>query len=300
MPPRYSALTMDFSQLLARLNNQKALQVVTLCLGLLLGLTVLFLVRDLISVAVTPKEKTAKGTPKTTENQKRNLTDYTPLLSSNPFGFSAGELKLLSAATGPSSASPTDIVLLGTVAGRRDSSYAIIADKSGQQEVFRIGAQVFGLGRLARVEMTRVFVTNQGRELEVRLKDIADIREIRPAEAPSAASFGRRVGDSTYQIDQQRVQQAIEKPDQIMTDARFVPNIVDGRQQGFVLREVKPGGIYSSLGLQNGDILLRINEFAISNPETALQAFTALRGIDRAQLDVIRNSSKMTMTYQIR
>jgi general secretion pathway protein C len=85
-----------------------------------------------------------------------------------------------------------------------------------------------------------------------------------------------------------------------MTDARFIPHIVDGRQQGFILREVKPGGIYQSLGLQNEDVLLRINEYDISTPDKALQAFIALRGLDRADLDIVRNGSKMTMTYQIR
>lgn len=293
---------MELDNALRHLNNQKVLQVVTLCLGLILALTMLFLVRDIISISIAPKEKTAKGSIKPAEGLKRTLTDYAPVLANNPFGFPAGELKQITTSTGPA-VSQTDLTLIGTVAGRKDVSYAILADKSGQQDVFRIGAQVFGLGKLSRVEMTKVFIGSQGREIEIKLKDITDIREIKQAEVPSsasAASFGRRVGDSTYQIDQQRVQQAIEKPDQIMTDARFVPNIVEGKQQGFMLREVKPGGIYSSLGLQNGDVLLRINEFTISNPETALQAFTALRGIDRAQLDVIRNSSKMTMTYQIR
>jgi len=290
---------MELNNVLRNFNNQKTLQVVTLCLGLLLALTVLFLVRDIISISFAPKEKTAKGTAKPLEGLKHSLNDYAPVLANNPFGFPAGELKLMTAAIGPS-VSQTDITLIGTVAGRKDLSYAILADKSGQQDVFRIGFPVFGLGKLLRVETAKVFIESQGREIEIKLKDITDIREIKPQDVPSSASFGRRIGDSTYQIDQQRVQQAIEKPDQIMTDARFVPNIVDGKQQGFVLREVKPGGIYSSLGLQNGDILLRINEFTISNPETALQAFTALRGIDRAQLDVIRNNSKMTMTYQIR
>jgi general secretion pathway protein C len=125
------------------------------------------------------------------------------------------------------------------------------------------------------------------------------VKEVRPG-GPSASSFGKRTGESTYLIDQQRIQQALEKPDQLMTDARFIPNMVEGRQQGFVLRELKAGGIYQSLGLQNGDILLRINEYSISSPDTALQAITALKGIDRAQLDIIRNGSKTTMTYQIR
>ncbi len=292
--------TMELTNILRRFNNQKTVQVLILCLGLLLAFAVLFLVRDIISISAAPREKAAKGTSKPSAALNRGLTDYAPILSSNPFGFPAGELHAITTEAAGPAVSQTDLTLIGTVAGRKDVSYAILADKTGQQDVFRIGSPVFGLGKLLRVEMTRVFIGSKGREIEIPLKDITDIREIKPPAGPAPASFGKRVGDSTYQIDQQRVQQAIEKPDQIMTDARFVPHIVDGKQQGFVLREVKPAGIYSSLGLQNGDILIRINEFTISNPETALQAFTALRGIDRAQLDVIRNGSKMTMTYQIR
>ena len=88
-------------------------------------------------------------------------------------------------------------------------------------------------------------------------------------------------------------------PAQMMTDARLRPNNVSGRDEGFILSEVKPGGIYQSLGLQDGDVLLRINDYDISNPERALQAFTALRGLDRVQIDLIRSGARMTMTYQI-
>jgi len=52
--------------------------------------------------------------------------------------------------------------------------------------------------------------------------------------------------------------------------------------------------------LQDGDVLLRINEYDISNPERALQAFTALKGMERVQVDLIRSGSRMTMTYQIK
>lgn len=101
-------------------------------------------------------------------------------------------------------------------------------------------------------------------------------------------------------VDQRNVQQAISNPNQIMTDARLRPNVINGKQEGFTLSEVKPGGIYQSLGLQDGDVLLRINEYDISNPEKALQAFTALKGLERVQIDLIRAGSKMTMTYQIK
>jgi general secretion pathway protein C len=101
-------------------------------------------------------------------------------------------------------------------------------------------------------------------------------------------------------VDQARLQQAINNPGQMMTDARLKPNITNGREEGFLLSEVRPGGIYHSLGLQDGDVLLRINEYDISNPERALQAFTALKGLDRVQVDLFRGGSRMTMTYQIK
>jgi len=85
-----------------------------------------------------------------------------------------------------------------------------------------------------------------------------------------------------------------------MTDARLLPNTVDGKQQGFSISEIKPNGIYQSLGLQNGDVLLRINDFNISSTESALQAFMALKGMDRVNLDIIRSGNKVTMTYLIR
>ena len=112
--------------------------------------------------------------------------------------------------------------------------------------------------------------------------------------------FARKTEEGSYILDQKAIQAALEKPRQIMTDARLLPHMVDGKQEGFVIREIKPGGVYQSLGLRNGDILLRVNEFGLSNPETALQAFTALRGMDRLELDVVRGGSKMSLTYDIR
>ena len=291
---------MELQTITGYLKNQKTLNAISIVFALLLALTVLLLTRDIISVTASAKKNPAPRSSVKETPIKLSLKDYAPVLANNPFGFPAGELSLITLSSAGPAISQTDLTLIGTVAGRKDLSYAILADKSGRQDVFRIGDGVFGLGKLTKIETAKIYVNSNGKEVGIPLKDLADIRDIKQPVAPSSSSFGKRVGDSSYQIDQQRVQQAIDKPDQIMTDARFVPNIIDGKQQGFVLREVKPGGIYSSLGLQNGDVLLRINEFTISNPETALQAFTALRGIDRAQLDIIRNSAKMTMTYQIK
>lgn len=280
------------------LKSQKAVTALNAFIGVLIILAALFLARDIVSTVLSSKTKPTKVGQRIRTVTRHNFQDYAAIMTNNPFGFQAGDLTLLTSSAGSAPLiSPTDVILLGTIAGRSDLSYAIIADKTGKQDVYRVGDNVLGFGKLAKVEKDKIVIKSNGRDVDIPLADITVVEE---AKSAAPGQFGKKTGESSYLVDKARIQQAIDKPDQIMTDARLLPNIVDGKQQGFVLREVKPGGIYNSLGLQSGDVLLRINEFNISNPESALQAFTALRGIDRVELDMIRNGSKMTMTYQIR
>ncbi len=291
---------MTADRIITVFKGKKTIFLVNSVLGLLLIAAVLLLIRHVLAISLTTAKETPRQEKKIPAGSKLAFPDYEGILRNNPFGFPAGELKPLSPASENVAAVKSDVTLIGTVAGDRKLSYAIFMDKAGQQNVFRAGDQVYGLGVLAMVGTNRVVLDAKGKEIEIELSDITAVTDVtKPAKAP-LNSFGRKIGESSFVIDQQKVQDAIEKPDQLMTDARFVPYIVGGQQRGFLLREVKYGGIYHSLGLQNGDVLLRINEYDISTPENALQAFTALRGIDRAQLDILRHGSRMTMTYQIR
>jgi general secretion pathway protein C len=275
-------------------------------IGLLLLLGGLFFAWDLISTTLKEEKKATESRKKAEPTKsKRSLLDYRSILEKNPFGFPGGELKPISPSPSPSSevsVAATDILLVGTVAGPPQESYAIFSDHTGYQEVFGVGASVFGVGRLDRVEKDRAFILQQGKEIEVSLVDIAAVREWKgaPRERAGPAKPVRPTGPGSFMLDQKMVSEAVENPNQVMTEARLLPNLVDGKQQGFLLSEVKPGGIYESLGLQDGDVLLRINQGDISSPESALQALSALKGMDRVQMDVMRNGVRMTLTYQIR
>lgn len=269
-------------------------------IAILLIIITLFFIRDILSLSSRRTERPAPPVHAGTQEAKKGLQEYAGIFKSNPFGFPGGELKEL-AVTREGSVSHSDITLVGTIAGPPVYSYAIFADKAGRQEVFRIGESVFGAGKLKRVEKDRAVITESGREIRIPLAEVLTIKEVGPYEAGAGGSgFARSAGSGLFILDQKRILHALENPNQLMTDARLQPNLVNGKQEGFILREVKSGGIYQSLGLQNGDVLLRINEYNISNPENALQAFTALRGMDRVQVDLLRGGSRMTMTYQIR
>jgi general secretion pathway protein C len=290
---KFDRLKSGFPRLISMLN---------LAIGAVLVISILVLARDVISLSGKKMAKPATPAQATALASKKSFQDYAPVVRNNPFG-PPGELKPLYAATTNQSAPKSDmtgLTLAGTVSGPRKYSYAIFVDKSGNQEVYRIGDTVPGYGVLQKVEKDKVLIKSGGAPVEIPVADFVSIVDASSLQSSKPATFAKNVGEGSYVVDQKRVQQAIEKPNQIMTDARMLPNVIDGKQQGFMLSEVKPGGIYQSLGLQNGDVLLRINEFSISNPESALQAFTALRGMDRVQLDIMRNGARVSMTYQIR
>ncbi len=279
----------------------RVLTVVNLCIGLLLLLLILVLGRDIFSTGYKKIEKAPPSRPLDQRIfKKKGIQDYAMILKNNPFGMPATPLTPLSLSQGGAQ-SRSDITLIGTVSGAQKESFAIFSYSSGRQEIYRVGETLPGIGRLSRVGEDKVSIEGGGRLFDIPLADIIKITEVRPAEGETRpSSFVRSIGEGSYIVDQKKVQQAIENPNQLMTDARLQPNIMNGKQEGFTLREVKGGGIYQSLGMQNGDVLLRINDYNISNPENALQAFTALRGMDRIQLDIMRNGAKMTLTYQIR
>lgn len=289
----------------SNLLSRKYITYLNIVLAIVLILLFLFFIRH--TPSSSEKEPSVNNASQTTTAsagiRTMHLEDYSPILKNNPFGFPGGKIRSLGTASASSAQQVnTNITLIGTVVGPKKLSYAVFQDTSGVQEMFKVGESVLGLGILSNVKTDRVTIRHEEGLMELLLEDAGEekVSGKSPVEPGITSGFARKIGKATYIVDQRKVQQAIENPTQMMTDARLTPNVRDGRKKGFILSEVKPGGIYHSLGLRNGDVLLRINEYDISNPEVALQAFTALRGLDRVQIDLLRAGSKMTMTYQIK
>jgi general secretion pathway protein C len=286
-----------------RISHRRLLTLANSFLALMLSVALFTLARDAVLYYKPGKRVKAEEKPVLALEKlaKRSLADYAPVLSNNAFGFPAGQLTPIERRQEATpEAIAVNVTLAGTVAWPGRFGYAVIADASGEQRVYKTGDYILGAGTLKRVEKDRVIIDAEDRQVEVKLTEIAAVKEIANAPQPAGGGFARMTQTGSYIVDQKAIQSALENPRQIMTDARLLPNMADGKQEGFVIREIKPGGVYQTLGLQNGDVLLRINEFTMSNPETALQAFTALRGMSRVELDIFRDGSRMTLTYTIR
>jgi general secretion pathway protein C len=244
----------------------------------------------------------AAGTPKTAD-----LAYYAPILASGLFGKAAqGELSpIVNAVAGTQAApatAPVDLLLLGTVVGSFRETFALVRHTTKQEErVFRLGETVFDAGRLVQVTREQAYISINGKKVELltpMTPPAASAQSGQPAGHPGAGVVA--TGSGSYVIDQRALNAALDNIGQAMSDARLLPSQKDGRVEGFRASEVKPGGVFAMIGIRNGDVLLRLNDFPIDSPDKALQSFIALKGQSRLKLDMLRDGRPATFNYDIR
>ncbi|KJU84427.1 Type II secretory pathway component PulC-like protein [Candidatus Magnetobacterium bavaricum] len=285
------------------LTRERAILIAGVMLFAALILLSLYVVRDIITFRL--RDTTVKRPPTVDKplQPQKSLMDYSAVVSNNPFGVKSEGLSPLTGSKKTADAVvTTKLRLIGAIAGNRGTGYAIIEDERGTQEVFKNGDTVFKTSVLEKVFPDSVTLKDGTRLALIEIPLTTTVQQPAPVAPPAAASDGfiRPTATNTYALSARKVQEAIDNPKALMTEARLQPRYNNGKQEGFLLQEVKQGGIYEQLGLKNGDVLLSINKYDITNPETGLQAFSALRGVSDLQLDILRGGTKVTLNYQIK
>jgi general secretion pathway protein C len=82
--------------------------------------------------------------------------------------------------------------------------------------------------------------------------------------------------------------------------ATVTPYFAQGQQLGFRLSQIRAGGVLQQIGLQEGDVLQQVNGLALHTPQEALQAYQQLQTESTVRLNILRNNSPTTLTYEIR
>lgn len=284
-------------------------------INLLLGVAIIALLAAIaasglsrrMDVSLFPRKGSAATAPATAAQKTEDLLFYAPILANGLFGKATqGQLAPIvnapaAAAAAPVTA-PAELLLLGTATGSFRETFALVRHTTKQEErVFRLGDLVFDAGRLVQVTREQAYIVVNGKKVELltpMTPPAAASAQAQPAGQPVVAVAAAGAGN--YIIDQRALNAALDNISQAMTDARLIPSQKDGRVEGFRASEVKPNGVFAMVGIKNGDVLLRLNDFPIDSPDKALQSFIALKGQNRLKLDMIRDGRPATFNYDIR
>jgi len=196
--------------------------------------------------------------------------------------------------------------LLGTlVANLPEWSIASIEDSNTKDAtVYMIGDKIQSADIL-EIELKRVIINNAGRKeyIDSEAGTGEPMAQAPPMAQPSANSVGqgiKEMGNDTYEIQRTEIDKALGNLNDIAMQARIVPAFKDGVATGFKLFSIRPDSLYTKIGIQNGDVVRRINGFEINSPDKALEVYAKLKESNRIEIEVDRNGTPVRKTYNVR
>jgi general secretion pathway protein C len=212
------------------------------------------------------------------------------------------------------SATPLPLKLVGIMAGTRPQAprFAIIESTGSPpgQALYQVGDSVQQIFIVDILPGCVVFDRGGSQQKLCFEKDAGTAPA--PAAAPRAAATPAprpseaasedivRIDPGTWQIKREKLMEHFANVGSLSGQATITPYFAQGQQLGFRLSRMRAGGVLQQIGLQEGDVLQQMNGLALHTPQEALQAYQQLQTESTVRLNILRNNSPTTLTYEIR
>ena len=269
-------------------------------------------IRDRLTTYPIPTS--AKSTLLKAAEKSEPYDRYAPITERNIFNPSEKGLKLLplaekkaggiEAAEASEGSKPPlsgSYKLVGTIIGPEANSWAILQQGADRkQRIFRIQGDIDG-GKIVQISRNRILIRRQGKEEVISFYE----EEVRPRPGgspppPAAGEVVKKLSANRFLVNREDVSSSVGNINQFMTQARIKPNFVAGRPSGFSVSEIQGGSLMEKLGLQNNDVVKRVNGQAIDKPEDVFQAYSQLQRDTNIELEIERGGKREILRYEIR
>jgi general secretion pathway protein C len=106
--------------------------------------------------------------------------------------------------------------------------------------------------------------------------------------------------DNACTVERKFVDELLQNPAQLMTQARMYPVTKDGETAGFRVSGVKSGSLATLLGLKNGDVVSEINGSKLGSIDDAMAMYQKLRRANHLSVTVERGGAVITKEISIK
>ena len=192
------------------------------------------------------------------------------------------------------------VKLLGTLASVIGKwSIASILDLGKQRaQTYGIGDKVLG-AEILEIQRERVIVLNSNRREYI--SNEPEVAGHAPQPPPTGLGTGiRAISDSEYEVPRAEIDRTLSNLNEVAMQARIVPAFKDGQAQGFKIFSIRMDSFYKKIGIENGDVIKRINGNDLNSPEKALEIYSRLRDASRIDIEIERQGAALRKTYNVR
>jgi general secretion pathway protein C len=109
-----------------------------------------------------------------------------------------------------------------------------------------------------------------------------------------------QLSESQYAVSKRYLDSQLASMSQLLTDVRAIPNLdKSGVTDGFKVFAIRKGSLFDKIGMQNNDVIKRINGIELDSAEKGLELFQALKNETTFNVDLMRKSQKTTMRFSV-
>jgi len=239
--------------------------------------------------------------------QMKAPLDQKLLLSTGLFGVEAQKPQPTIQNKAPQKLPPSRLAikLMGTIVSADKPAAILSVGSKVEQKVFFVGQTIQPGVKLHAVEERAVVVDASGRMSRVNLLEDGNAGADNSfSGAGSSMGSGNRIAIHTSsgpvrQVSRSMVNQQTQDLSRLLTQARVTPHFVNGKSEGFVISSITPGSLYEKIGVQNGDVIRKVNGAVISGPAQAMAMFEGLKTKSSVSLQIQRAGRIQDLQYDI-
>ncbi|ETX07654.1 MAG: hypothetical protein ETSY2_09990 [Candidatus Entotheonella gemina] len=209
---------------------------------------------------------------------------------------------------------PLQLKLTGTATSDDGRNYAFIEDAAtrGHQQLYQVG-DVIQNRIIIEIRDDCVILEQNGKYEQLCFPNHQDSATITPGRQRVSRTQSEtaeedeesnedvvQIDDATWRIRRQLMQEQFANLGGLSQQARVMPHIEHGETRGFRFTNLKANSLLQKIGLQQGDVLQKVNGITITSMQDAMQAYAQLQQAGTVRLEILRRNRASTLTYEIR
>lgn len=237
--------------------------------------------------------------PQDINEPEKATVDETFLQKVNLFGLAKVQEKVTKQVeAAPVVVSRLNIKLIGTVVAGEKSAAMVTVGQKKKQSVFFLQEEIQSNVFLKEVEATAIVVDNHGKSERISLEVGKTIARLPPSRAV-AKPVARMPSRINKRVDKGRLQSQMRNFSTLLSQARVSPHFTNKKADGFTISEIVKGSLYEEVGLQNGDVIQKVNGESVTSAEQAMRMYRELQTATFIDVEISRGGSVQQINYAI-
>lgn len=178
-----------------------------------------------------------------------------------------------------------------------DKCIAMATDDTGKEKLFGLGDPIRD-GVIIKIAHNRIVIMrSNGQQETVYLR-----RETLPMSSATPNALIEKHTETNFTIDPLAFSQVVESLGSFVQSLDLTPVYESGNFTGIRIGEIKPDSIGSTLGLKTKDVVISINDFALTDIKARIKAYetvTKLKKGDSVKVVCMRDGTKQELHYEL-